>query len=188
MGQLETEVKKRKRRADIKKIILGTVAVAGILAVGAIAPNVLGAMGKLGLLPSKRQKETINRARERLLRNGLLVYKNRMVCLTQKGEQALRHLELHDFALKRPKRWDGKWRVLIFDIPEKKRRLRDRVRQTLSMIGFVRLQHSVWIYPYDCEDFITLLKADFHIGKDVLYLVVEALEYDVSFRKQFGLS
>ena len=58
---------------------------------------------------------------------------------------------------------------------------------TLRDIGFIRLQNSVWVYPYDCEDLITLLKADFRVGKDVLYLVVEAMENDKEIRKHFRL-
>ena len=86
------------------------------------------------------------------------------------------------------KKWDGKWRVLIFDIPEKRKSVRNKIRQSLRTIGFMRLQNSVWIYPYDCEDFIILLKADFKIGKDVLYMIVEELEYDTPVKLYFGLS
>ena len=187
MGRLEAESRKRKRTADLQKIILGTVAVAGIISVAAIAPNVLGAMAKLGLLPAKRQRETILRSRDRLVRRGLLKYQDNKLYLTTKGERALRILRLRDFALQKPKRWDKKWRVLIFDIPEKRKKLREQIRRTLALIGFVRLQDSVWLYPYDCEDLITLLKADFHVGKDVLYMIVESLEYDSRFRQMFGL-
>jgi len=77
--------------------------------------------------------------------------------------------------------------VLIFDIPEKRKGTREKVRRTLISLGFERLQDSVWVFPYDCEDLITLLKVDFKIGKDILYLVVESLEYDLPLRKKFGL-
>lgn len=118
---------------------------------------------------------------------GLLQYVDGTLRLTVKGEAALRRLELSEYRLKKPRRWDGRWRVLIFDIPERRRLLRDKVRNTLVAIGFVRAQDSVWIYPYDCEDLVTLLKADFRIGKDLLYLVVEKMEYDVIFKDHFGL-
>lgn len=64
---------------------------------------------------------------------------------------------------------------------------RENLRHTLISIGFMKLQDSVWIYPYDCEDLITLLKADMEIGKDILYMIVEALEDDKHFRKYFKL-
>ena len=53
--------------------------------------------------------------------------------------------------------------------------------------GFVRLQDSVWIYPYDCEDLIALAKANFRIGVDVLYMIVERLDCDKHLREHFGL-
>ena len=110
-----------------------------------------------------------------------------MLRLTAKGEQVLRRLELHDFKLRKPKRWDRKWRILIFDIPERRKGLRQKIRYTLKAIGFVRLQDSVWAYPYDCEDLVTLLKADFKVGKDLLYLIVDSLEYDKPLKEYFGL-
>ena len=146
-------------------------------------------MKKLGLLPKKRQKEFINASRERLVTNGLLQYQNGMLNVTKKGEvYLLKEVAYENLNIKKKKKWDGKWRVLIFDIPEQKKSIREYVRHTLISIGFMRLQDSVWIYPYDCEDLIILLKADLKIGKDVLYMIVEALEYDKPVRSYFGFN
>ncbi len=188
MGQIEQENKKRTRRKNLQRMILGSVAVAGILGISVLAPNVIGAMGKLGILPSRRQKEFIRASRDRLVRRGFLVYEGKMLRLTSSGERYLRNLAVRDFATSAPRRWDKKWRVLIFDIPEKRKALRDKVRTTLMHIGFVRLQDSVWVYPYDCEDLIVMLKADFRIGKDLLYMVVDVLEYDTPLKRRFKLS
>ncbi|MEK7614755.1 MAG: hypothetical protein AAB428_03765 [Patescibacteria group bacterium] len=187
MGRLEEKSRKRLRKKNLQKIILGTIKVAGVLSAGLVAPNALKAMAQLGILPHSRQKESINSSRARLVNNGLLSYRNNMLNLTPKGESVLRRLELQDFKLKKPKHWDGKWRALIFDIPEKRKATRERVREILTMMGFVRLQDSVWIYPYDCENIITLFKVDLKIGKDVLYMIVEVLEYDTRLREHFEL-
>lgn len=184
---MEEGSRKRRKRNDLKKIILQTVAFAGVISVGLVAPNVLGAMAKLGLIPVRRQGEYVRSARNRLVVAGMLSYEGKHLRLTQKGEAHLRKLQLDDFKFNKPKRWDGKWRVIIFDIPEGKRRVRQLIRHTLRTIGFYRLQDSVWIFPYDCEDLIVLLKADFKIGRDVLYMIVETLEYDVPIRNHFGL-
>ena len=53
--------------------------------------------------------------------------------------------------------------------------------------GIRRLQDSVWVYPYDCEDIITLLKTDFGVGKYLLYMIVDELENDKHLREDFGL-
>lgn len=177
----------RLRHQDISNIILQTVAVSGILAVALVAPNVLGAMASMGLLPGKRQTEVIDNARARLVRRGLLSVREGRAFLTPKGRKVLQRWELQNYKLPQPRRWDGKWRVLMFDIPERRKAKRVQIRQTLSRIGFARLQDSVWLYPHDCEEFVALLKADFNIGKDLLYLTVERLEYDLPWRRYFEL-
>ena len=65
--------------------------------------------------------------------------------------------------------------------------VRERIRKILSGLGFVRVQDSVWLYPYDCEDIIALLKTDLRIGKEMLYLIVDMLEGDEAFRNHFSL-
>lgn len=40
--------------------------------------------------------------------------------------------------------WDGKWRVVIWDIPEKRRMARDLLRYKLKQLGFSQLQKSIW--------------------------------------------
>ena len=187
MGKLETEARKRTRKRNLRKIILGTVAMAGILSIGAIVPNALVAMAKLGLLPRKQDDSLLKRTYRRLVHQGFLRYRGKFLHVTPKGDRLLHHLDPTEKNRAVPKHWDGKWRVLIFDIPEKRRSLRYQIRTSLISIGFVRLQDSVWVYPYDCEDFIALLKADLKIGKSVLYMIVESLEYDTHLKKHFKL-
>jgi len=67
------------------------------------------------------------------------------------------------------------------------RRLRIIVTVIGRSAGFVRLQDSVWVYPYDCEDFTALLKADLHIGREVIYIIAESIENDGWLREQFNL-
>ena len=183
----ETRGRKRLRKRNLKKIVLETVAAAGILAVALAAPNALGAFRKLGIIPSPYDASNITRARTRLIRDGLLVQGGGYLRLTDKGKKALRLLQLGTLRLKKPARWDGRWRILIFDIPEYRKSVREKIRRTLAHIGFIRLQDSVWAYPYDCEDTVALLKADFKTGKNMLYMIVDELEGDLSLKKSFKL-
>lgn len=185
---MELKMREGTRRDKIQKAILQSVAAVGVLSVALLAPNALQMLKVFGYKPHRRQRESISRSRERLIEQGCLTRNERgFLKLTQKGEAKLRALEKYNFKLPRPKRWDGKWRVLIFDIPDKRMGLRDKVRNTLQSIGFQKLQKSVWVYPYDCEDLITLLKADFKIGKDILYLIVNSIENDRPLRTKFAL-
>jgi DNA-binding transcriptional regulator PaaX len=187
MGRLERDFKKRRQRADVQHLVLSSVEVAGVLTVALLAPNVLGALKDMGYTPGRRQAETIRAARNRLVENGLIAWEGKKLRLTEQGERTLRYWRLQQFGIAKPKRWDGRWRVLIFDIPEARKGLRERIRRTLHMIGFVRLQDSVWVFPYDCEDLITLLKADFKVGRDMLYMIVDSIEHDRPIRDAFGL-
>jgi DNA-binding transcriptional regulator PaaX len=55
--------------------------------------------------------------------------------------------------------WDGKWRVIIFDIPEQKRVVRNLFRRNLKRWGFKNLQRSVWITKQDCfEDLARIIR------------------------------
>lgn len=187
MGKLEEKNKKRRKKADLQKLLLTTVSTAGIIGVGLLAPQVLGAMKKLGMLPGPRQTDSIRDTRNKLVQKGLLVWEGKKLRVTEKGCKKLNSWALQDYQISKPKKWDERWRVLIFDIPERRKGLRDKVRRTLIAVGFVHLQDSVWVYPYDCEELITLLKADFKIGKDMLYMIVDTLEYDTPVRARFGL-
>lgn len=181
-------MQKKEKIGRTQKTVLQTVAFSGVLSAALLASNILRALRKSGGEPRPRQTEVIKRARERLLARGLLTFtKNRYLQLTPKGKSELARLERTNYRLRKPTRWDGKWRILIFDISERRRWLRDRVRATLIAIGFKRLQYSVFIYPYDCEDVVVLLKADFKIGKDLLYMIVDELENDSHLCDWFGL-
>ncbi|OGI65613.1 hypothetical protein A2647_01795 [Candidatus Nomurabacteria bacterium RIFCSPHIGHO2_01_FULL_40_24b] len=193
MGILEQEVKNKDKRKNIQKIILNTIFAAGIIGVALVAPNVLSIIKQLEG-SSKRKKNvkySINDSFTRLRERGLVeiveVNGKKVARITKKGESKLDFLDKHNFKLKIPKKWDGRWRVVIFDIKESRSKTRFLLRTTLAQIGFVRLQNSVWLYPYDCEDLISLLKADFKIGKDVLYMIVEKLENDWHLRRSFNL-
>src|SRR3989344_940727 len=187
MGNIEIKSRKRKSKDDIQKAILGTVKAVGFLSVALVAPNAVQFLKSFGIVPGKRQESVMKRARDRLIEKNLLKYQNGFLALTENGEAHLELLEMKDWQIYKPKKWDGRWRMLIFDIPEKRRPLREKIRATLIHIGFIKLQDSVWVYPYDCEDLVSLLKADFKVGKDLLYIIADSIENDKKLRQIFGL-
>lgn len=187
VGIMEKESKRRTKHDNLRKAILKSVAVVGLLSVALVAPNALQVLKDLGIPINLRQNETINRSRKRLVEKGLLKYtKKGFLELTPAGEKELKKLELADFRVNIPRRWDKKWRVLSFDI-HRSRTTRDGIRNTLRSIGFRKVHQSLWAYPYDCEDLVTLLKADFKIGKDLLYMIVDSIENDRELKSHFGL-
>ena len=75
---------------------------------------------------------------------------------------------------------------MIFDIPEKKRPARDALRQEMKKLGFLELQKSVWVFPYECRNAIDFLVELFEIRNHVRYLVVSEMTYDADLRLYFN--
>jgi hypothetical protein len=188
MGHLETQSKIRTRRSKINQAILTSVCV-GIA--GTLNPAMLvrGILKELKVPKEKRRSMTngIYLARKRLLSRGLLEFENGRLAITEAGKLFMATEENQKQLISIPKRWDNKWRILIFDVKEERKTLREKIRLTLRAIGFTRLQDSVWVFPYDCEDFIALLKADFKVGKDLIYIIADTIENDKELRKHFSL-
>lgn len=100
-------------------------------------------------------------------------------------------LEFIKFGLReKQKNWDGKWRMVIFDISEEKRKKRDFLRTRLKWLGYKELQKSVWIFPYDIkrdiEELLTIFKYD--PEGDVRFLTAEKIEQDDDLKKEFNLT
>lgn len=191
MGKLESEAKTARRKGYLQDAVLGTVAVAGILAVTMVAPGVLGLLGGFGSR-KKRFAEQSRYALTRLAARGHIEFEERggkkFARITPAGKAAMALLQMKaEVATRSTRRWDKRYRVVIFDIPESRKGIRDRLRREMRTAGFLQIQQSVWLYPYDCEDLIALIKADLRIGKDVMYLIVESIERDAWIRKHFSL-
>jgi len=187
-----TRKRKRERIWGVFQLtLLAAVAIGGVVLIAATAPN---AAQLLKYFPGYKKGAKFNyqakSALGRLVAKGLITFEEengkRYARITEKGERMLQ-METERVAMTKKRKWDRRWRVVIFDVPEKRKNIRDRLRHFMSKYGFVRLQDSVWTYPYDCEDLITLAKANFRIGADVLYMIVERLEYDKHLREHFGL-
>lgn len=192
MNTMEVKKKSKERRARIatvQKAVLFALAAAQGLTVALLAPNALQILEQLGWVKKKRNfRQTINISVERLSRSGLVSKDNSgRIELTKKGEKRLHELKRMHYILEKPKHWDNKWRMVSFDIKESRKEVRDLLRCTLESVGFVRLHKSVWVYPHDCEDFISLLKVDYHSGVEVLYIIAEYIENDGWLRRHFDL-
>lgn len=190
---MEYESKNRTRRVRVEQIVLGTLMTTGVIGMAVLAPNALKLLKHvdLGWASKRDPRQRLYESVSRLKHKGLVEFRFekgiKRLRLTKKGEQKANSIWQGGFQIKKPRRWDGKWRLVIFDIPERRRPIRDKIRSLVSNLGFLHLQDSVWVYPYDCEELITLLKTDLKIGRAVLYVIADAIEFDIPIRKYFGL-
>jgi DNA-binding transcriptional regulator PaaX len=181
-------------RVPVGNIILGVIGVAALMSFALIAPNAVQALKLFGLDSKKvyKKKYYVDVAIKKLYNRGLIeIIKKangeKYARLTQEGRKHLLKFEFEGLSKHKPKKWDKKYRVVIFDIKESTRFSRDDLRYMLLKFGFIRLQNSVWVYPYPCEGAINLLKTHLEIGNEVIYMTVESIENDDWLRKYFKL-
>lgn len=86
------------------------------------------------------------------------------------------------------KTWDGKWRLVFFDVPESKRPIRDYIRGVLKRQGFREFQRSMWIYPHKLPSFISKLLAEPQIRKYTRVATTYDIDYDEDLRRSFKLA
>ncbi len=143
------------------------------------------------IFKTARQKAGFTRTFKQLKEKGLVAFQTRngntTLSLTEKGATLVEQLAIKKRPPSNGKKWDGKWRVIIFDIPEKRRSVRDMLRIHLKHYGFIQIQASVWAYPFPCKNIVMLIKTYFKLGSEVLFLVVESLEGDAFLRRIFKL-
>lgn len=196
-GRQEGKSKPRAGRFSVQRAILSTVASAGILGFAAVVP---GALEFLKYTPQYRgylrKKYAVNDALNNAVRDGYVALVKgksggKHLQITPAGKARLAAIAitgLGDHKARTAKRWDGNWRIVIYDIASPKNTKRDLLRRSLIKYGFICLQQSVWVYPYECQEIVTLLKAEFEVGKNVLYIVADTIENDKALRARFGIT
>lgn len=89
---------------------------------------------------------------------------------------------------KKQKIWDGKWFLVFFDVPEIQRNKRDYLRRFLKEIGFYPYQKSVYLFPYECEKEVSLIKKIVEGAKYMKYIIAEKIEDEEEVKKFFNLN
>ncbi|MEK7562678.1 MAG: hypothetical protein AAB509_03295 [Patescibacteria group bacterium] len=109
------------------------------------------------------------------------------ITITDKGKLKALTYRFEEMRIDK-KDWDGKWRILTFDVPEKVRWGRDALRDKIKKLGFYELQKSVFVFPYGCKDEIDFIVEFFNIRKHVRFGVLESIDNGKHLKEIFGLN
>lgn len=187
----------KERYNIITKEILLTLAITGIIIVASASPYFLINIARAVIRNKKYNKNNEQRvvgSLRRLKNNQLVIIREKsdgkfIVELTEKGRKKVEEIQFENMEIKKTKIWDGKWRIIIFDIPEKqKKRARNALREKLQKLGFYQLQKSVWVCPYPCEKEIQFLCELFDISSFVNIITAEKIYDDIKLKRYFKLS
>jgi DNA-binding transcriptional regulator PaaX len=140
----------------------------------------------------KVKKKYLNRAIRRLYDSKLVEIKedkngNTILVLSEEGKKKILIYNIENLKLKRQSKWDGHWRLFIFDIPEKFKRERYILSKKLKEIGMYQLQKSVYVYPFECKDELEFIIEYFGFRKYVRFILAKEIDNELHLRKIFDL-
>lgn len=165
------------------RVVLALAALGGALTVATVAPGLVGALNRMNARERREKRERYDdlwrsfyhlkksRALEYVgEKNGELIYR-----LASGGKTKLKSFLLETLEIEAPRRWDRKWRVIVFDIPEKYRGARKALYNKMVEIGLYPMQKSVLVHPFPCEHEIEFLKDFFNVKPYVDILLVSEM-------------
>ena len=112
---------------------------------------------------------------------------NNSYTLTSKGEKKLQHIFIDEVIIKASERWDGKWRLVMYDLPIRFKKARNAFRWKLKDLGFFQFQKSAWIYPYPCEGEVLFVADFFGVRTYIEILEIGKVLNDSKLKAHFGL-
>lgn len=133
-----------------------------------------------------RLKQVLKRMHQQKLVDIVEQDEGYLVKISDNGKKKLLKFNLDKMELK-DKKWDGKWRIIIYDILTYKKEQANLFRRTLKRLKFFQLQRSVYITPFKCYDEIEYLRQVCEVDREVLILTVSGLENERAYKEYFGI-
>ena len=182
----------RVKKITIAKIILSALAVGGVLTIVAIAPNSLQMLKMFGINKKRYKSQSVYRTLKRMEKQNIIKVIKEMnnkttISITRNGKKRLVEYSIDDMEIKKPKIWDGKWRIISFDIPEKQKTAREALRMKLKDFDFYHLQKSLFACPFPCRDEIDFVSEIFKIRKHITYFETSTITNELAMKKYFNL-
>lgn len=174
-------------------ILLSLIALGGIITVATVAPNVFGAVGKSMKRTTFINKHDFYKNKDYLTKRGLLKIKKQgndmyTLSLTPRGATVFLKKTYRMLSIPKQNMWDRKWRIVLFDIPEKHKSEREALRKKLRLLGFYQLQRSAFVYPHPCFEEIKCIVSLLSIAQYVKFIETSSLVDDHDIKESFRLS
>lgn len=110
-----------------------------------------------------------------------------IVKITDEGRKKVLEANLDRLKIDKPLKWDGKWRLIFYDILDGKKETRDKFRKILRSLDFYPLQESVYLHAFPCGKEVEFLRHYLGIAGEVRFVLSEKIENDQLFRDYFGV-
>ena len=188
----QRDARQQPRRSALQKKIL--LLLLGGLALGLTRDprqyfRVIKEMGKEW---DKINLNSLDRAVHSMYRSKLVTTKyNRdgtlALVLSKDGRNLALTYDIENMRVKTPSRWDGKWRIVMFDVPEPLKKVRDALRMHFKNMEFYEFQKSVFVHPYPCAKEIEYLMETYDVRKHVRFIVAMEIDNSIELKRHFHI-
>lgn len=179
-------------RGELAKEILKGLTIGGLIVASFALPNLPQIFHLFGI-KTARERYKMNRILKNLEKQKFVdIYEkgeDMVMEITEKGKKRIFKYKFDEMFVVRPKKWDGYWRMIIFDIPERYKKSRDALTKKLKEMEIYPFQKSVFICPFDCKDEINFVSEFFDVRKFVHYFVAKDIDEkdEIFLRKYYNL-
>ncbi len=179
------------KSASIAKYILAAIGVAGIITIAVIAPNSLQILKLFDLDKRHYKSQSVYKTLKRLQNQRLVEIGEKdgrtVITITEKGKKRLLAYDFEEMRILKPKKWDGKWRIVGFDIPEKQKKAREALRRKLKELDFLQIQKSLFLHPYSCREEVEFIGEIFQINKYIIFIETTSITNEDYLKRKFGI-
>lgn len=181
------------QREDTKNLLRAVFEAGGILTLAFVLPGAAPTLIKAYYERQKIKEEKLRKTLYRMRKSGLISIAEDgdgklTLKLEHKGKEKAIKYQLDELVIEKPERWDGLWRIVVFDIPDEHKYARNLLREKLQELRFVEVQRSIYAHPYPCEDVIELIRSVYQIRQYVKIILANSIEHDTKILSKFGLS
>ena len=140
----------------------------------------------------KINNRSLHAAIKKLYQSKMVVYRENndktiTLVLTENGKEKILIYDLDNIKLQQQDKWDGLWRIVIFDVPERFKKGRNALSSKLKQLGLYPLQKSVFIYPYECKDEVDFIVEFFRLKPYVRFILAKETDIDLDLKYKFKL-
>jgi len=177
-------------KGEIAEIILKTLLTVGFITFAIAMPNAVQIL-KYFKPTNWKERARVRDSVSRLEKGGYLRKKghtsNETFTLTEKGREKAMRYAIAQMKIASQKAWDKKWRLVMFDVPEKKVQARRAINLALKRLGCVQYQKSIFITPFQCEKEINFVGECFGVRDNIRIVVASEVEGSDALRKIFNV-
>ena len=137
-------------------------------------------------------RRALNQAIQNLYKSKLVSTKSNKdgtftLVLSKEGKEVALRYDLDNLVIKMPPYWDKKWRVVMFDVPENLKGVRDALRMHFKNMGFSEFQKSVFVHPYPCASEIEYIMEFYNARRHIRFMTATDIDNAPELIRHFHL-